>query len=442
MALGFFRRLFGGSEPAGVHADPFQREAPPPAAVLVPEPAPPRPLVARDEIIDAQTRICGYHYRVSDQGAAPAQVVQALDEAGMGRMAARRLALLPMDGERWRGASCRALTGPGTHYLFASLAAAEPALLAEIKAAGGRSAIHVTEVNLALRARLGDFALAWVDCTAFPLEAFEKLLRELRRVAPALPIAVDGVASWPERRLCDALGVSYCLGGFVASFDEAQAQEKLSESRMVLLEMLNLLRQDGELEDLAELARRDPAVSVQLVSMANSPAMGLDRQITGVEQAMLILGRAQLYRWLALAMFRVGGSRGKDESLLELALARGRFLELAFAPLLPPSQCDELFLVGLLSVFDALLGQPMARILASMHLPDAVQALLLHNEGAYVRPFLLVMAVERGRLEQMERLAAQLELPLEQVQACSQAARDWADAAMGFAAGAPAGPGL
>ena len=431
--MSFWRKLLGGAEPPGINPDPFKREAPPPpAAVPVAEPPRPRASVARDEIIDAQTRICGYRYRVTEHGVEPAEVVQALADAGIKNMAQRRMALLPMTAERWRSADYRPLIGPGTRFLFASLEAAEPALLAEIKAAGGQVALNLKEVNLALRARMQDFSLLFVDYTAFNLEAFEAQLRELKRVAPKMEVMVDGIATWPERRLCNSLGVHYCLGGFIATFDEEQPQEKLSESRLVLIEMLNQLRQESELESLAEIAKRDPAVSVQLISMANSPMMALDRAITSVEQAILVLGRAQLYRWMTLAMFRVGGNRGKDESLLELALTRGRFLELVAAETCTPTQCEELFLVGLLSVFDALLGQPMSRILSTMHLPENVRAVLLQSEGPYTRLLMLAYSVERGRQEQVERLSELLGLSREQVQRSSEAALAWAEEATGF----------
>lgn len=436
MALGFIKRLLGAADTPAPNPDPFKREEPPPPAVLtepsVITPPPPRPSVGRDEIIDAQTRISGYRYRVSENGAGPAAVVQALCDAGVRNMAQRRVALLPMTPERWRAADYRPLIGPQTHFLFASLEAAEPAVLAEIKAAGGWAAVQLKEVDLALRVRMQEFALMFIDYTAFQLQAFERQVRELRRVAPKMPVMADGIASWPERRLCDSLGVHFCLGGFIASFDEDNPVEKLSESRLILLEMLNQLRQEGELEQLAELARRDPAVSVQLISMANSPMMALDSPITGVEQAMLVLGRAQLYRWLALAMFRVGGNRGKDESLLELALTRGRFLELVAEETCTPSQCEELFLVGLLSVFDALLGQPMSRILSTMHLPENVRAVLLESEGPYTRLLMLAFSVERGRQEQVGRLSQLLGLSQEQVQRSSEAALAWAEEATGF----------
>ena len=79
------------------------------------------------------------------------------------------------------------------------------------------------------------------------------------------------------------------------------------------------------------------------------------------KQAILVLGRQRLYRWLTVAMFRVGKTRDRDEALLEVALTRARFLETVADSSLGKKDCDELFLVGLLSLFDVLLAIPVHR---------------------------------------------------------------------------------
>ena len=59
----------------------------------------------------------------------------------------------------------------------------------------------------------------------------------------------------------------------------------------------------------------------------------------------------------------------------------------------------------MLSVVDSLLGMPMAAVLEKMHLPEAVSLALLKNEGPYVRYLLLMIALERCRIDQAVTLA-------------------------------------
>jgi EAL and modified HD-GYP domain-containing signal transduction protein len=98
-------------------------------------------------------------------------------------------------------------------------------------------------------------------------------------------------------------------------------------------------------------------------------------------------------------MFRLGGGANKerDESLLEVALTRARFLETCSS--LPQAKRDELFLVGLLSLFDVLLGVPMANLVGKMHLSDEIRDVLLNSEGEYGPYLMMVLLLERDKVD-------------------------------------------
>jgi EAL and modified HD-GYP domain-containing signal transduction protein len=153
--------------------------------------------------------------------------------------------------------------------------------------------------------------------------------------------------------------------------------------------------------------------------------------VTSIDQAIMVLGRQQLYRWLAIGMFRAGSASPRDEVLLELALARGRFLELLGQEKFAKADCDELFLLGLLSLLDSLLGLPMAQVVERIHLTPALREVLLENGGPLGRYLLLAIAVEKGHVQNVARLAGQLGHTLGAVEAASIEALAWAEEAAG-----------
>lgn len=439
MVLGrFVKKLFGGAEPVVINDDPFGRDRP------APPPPPeqrqgPRTLVHRDEIIDGRSRICGYRFAARSVSAAapalPAAAVEALRTEGIVRFAERRLALLPLRLEDWQAADFRQFAAPQTIFLLEAPApggdaAAWLGLAEAIKAAGGRLGLPGAALGPALEAALPLADLVLLDFADYGIEALERLAGQLRERHPGLALAADGVPSWPEHRLCQSLGFRYCLGSFAANRDEEDRSDRLNNSRLVLIEMLNLLRRDAEVGELAAVAKRDPGVAVHVLAMANSPLSGLANPVTSIDQAIVVLGRQILYRWLMVSMFRAGGD-GRDESLLELALCRARFLELlAREASCPKAESDELFLVGLLSLMDSLLGQPMETVLARMHLPKAVADVLLRSEGSHGRYLMLALAMEKGRVEQAAALAEALGIATEAVKTHSAAALAWAEEAL------------
>jgi EAL and modified HD-GYP domain-containing signal transduction protein len=437
--------LLGGNKEVVISDDPFGRNTPPipgvTGAVAPPtqsEPVrEPSVVVHRDEIIGERSRIAGYSFRAhsTDNSVRPSVegALAALKADNVITVAQRRLALLPLRTEDWQSADFRPLIAPLTTFLIEPPAAGSDstawiAVLDEIKSTGGRVGIDSAAAS-SFPAALDRASLVLIDFGAYSLEAFERVVRNLAATRPELELLAGGIGSWAEHRMCQALGLRYSLGGFAAAPDEEEQGEKLNQSQLVLIEMLNLLRRDADLEDLVAVAKRDPGVAVKVVEMANSPMSGLSAPVASLDQALMVLGRQMLYRWLSLGIYRAGSS-GRDEALLEIALTRARFLELVALGNRPKQESDELFLVGMLSLLDSLLGMPMAAALGKIHLPQFVVDVLLKSEGPYGRFLMLALAMEKGRSEQAAKLAEDLGIDAEKLEESHAAAFAWAQTAL------------
>lgn len=440
MALGnFFKRLVGGDEPP-----PLKPIVPAPKPTAPPAPAPtPKPagaILQREEMLDAKGRLSAYRFsfRVVDERlpVAPGAYLAALHAANVKAFAERRTAVISVHLNEWLREDFAALISANTVFQInvpPTLAVTEEWLegLRRIRAAGAGVALSRVEASTAFAPALALANLGFVDYSAYGLEGFERVMKALRTNFPQMALAVEQVRSWPERRLCVAAGAGYALGDFLAAADEEEKGEKLNQSRLVLIEMLNLLRKDGDTEALTAVAKRDPGVAVHILSMANSPVSGLASPVTGLDQAILVLGREMLYRWLAVSMFRAGAASPRDEALLEVALGRARFLELAGLAVGSKAEADELFLVGLLSFVDVLLGTPMAAVVGRMNLSQPVQDVLLRSEGPYSRHLMMALAMEKGQAERATQLAGAIGLDAGQLDAFRGEAQSWAVAALG-----------
>ncbi|MDO8932292.1 MAG: HDOD domain-containing protein [Rhodocyclaceae bacterium] len=422
--------------------EPDAPAAPRPVAPLAPASAPPRPvgaLLHREEMLDAHGHLSGYRFsfKVVDARVPvpPGAYLDALRAANVRAFAERRLAVVAVHLNEWLHEDFAALIGPHTvfqvHVPPALAASAEwLAGLRRMREAGAGVALSRVENTAAFVPALAVANFGFVDFSAYALEYFERTMKQLRAAHPALTLAVEQVHSWPERRLCMALGAAYVLGDFLSAPDAEEKGEKLNQSRLVLIEMLNLLRSDADTESIAHVAKRDPGVAVHILSMANSPVSGLLQPVASIEQAIVVLGREMLYRWLAVSVFRAGGGGARDEALLQIALARARFLELAALPVLPKADADALFLVGLLSFVDVLLGVPMADVVARMNLMPAVQDVLLRSVGPYGRYLMLAFAVEKGHADKAAQIAATLGIEVAALDVYRGVALLWAEEAL------------
>jgi c-di-GMP phosphodiesterase len=458
----FVRRLLGltagqgEAEAAGATAAVLLRA---PVATLVPGSAalsgsgapaePERPVAAvmlrREEMLDRQGRLAGYRFSARASGRGQAWTaqdhVEALQAADVRALAERRLAVIALSPEDWQAADFSVLCA--THTVF-QLAWPEQALgegspeaqrqwlatAQRIRASGCGVAVRCIDPAQPGSAVLGMLTHAFVDFAGATVEQVERHVKGLRQSHPALHLAVENLATWPEQRLALSLGARFAMGDFLSTVDEQDKSERITDSRLVLMEMLNLVRNDGDAEAIAAVAKRDPGVAVHLLAMANSPAYGLAQPLTGIDQAIMVLGRETLYRWLAVSVFRSGNEKPLDKTLLEVALARARFLELTASNSGSKQQADELFLVGLLSFVDALLGMPMREVLARISLPAVVQDVLLRSEGPYGRYLTLAIAVEKCQADRAERTAGALGFDLGALMPHRNAALLWAEDAV------------
>jgi c-di-GMP phosphodiesterase len=431
----FFKRIIGVADEPAISTDPFHsRPAPATAAVAAAHGSAPEPrfVVQRDEILDGRSRIAGYRFVVrglgsgmrSDAGAA----VAALRADNVQLFAERRLALVPLTVQDWYSTTIGELIAANSTFLVASPAPADHAawlqVLQEVKAAGAHVGLDAAAASDPAALALADFLL--LDFGTYSLANFERLVKALSLSHPQLALAADGITSWPEHRLCQAMGIRYCLGGYAVNPDTEEKGDKVNQSRLVLIEMLNLLRRDVDAAEIAAVAKRDPWVALKIVSMANSPISGLSSPVANLEQAVLVLGRETLYRWLSISLFRAGADSERDLSLLELSLFRARFLEL-LADGRSKQESDELFLVGLLSLLDCLLAVPIEQIVVRMHLPGPVADVLLKSEGPHAPFLMLALSTAEGRAEQAARVAASLGIDLARLEQCSNAARVWTE---------------
>ena len=145
--------------------------------------------------------------------------------------------------------------------------------------------------------------------------------------------------------------------------------------------LVSLVRLQGDQASIEELERvidHDVGLSVKLLRYINSAYFGMRSQITSIRQAVMMLGARGVSRW-ALMVALTGATRAPME-LSVMALTRARMCELLAAGRSDVAP-DEMFLIGLLSLADALLDTPLDKVLDELPLADSSTAALLDRSG-------------------------------------------------------------
>lgn len=178
-----------------------------------------------------------------------------------------------------------------------------------------------------------------------------------------------------------------------------------------------------DLSALEKLIKGEATICFRLLRYMNSAMFAFRNEIHSVRHALSILGERDLRRWVRLVA-AVGAGQEKTSDLVLSALVRGRFGEL-LAPRVSHGESD-LFLLGLLSLIDAMLEIPMSEALDLIPLDQATKAVLL-GQASPLRPFFqLILAHESGEWEAAAALSHSLHLDPEEVATLYWQAQEWA----------------
>jgi EAL and modified HD-GYP domain-containing signal transduction protein len=188
------------------------------------------------------------------------------------------------------------------------------------------------------------------------------------------------------------------------------------------------------MERLEELVKQDAALSLRVLQCINSAAFPIRREVRSIGDALVLLGVGPIRKWASVwCMTKLNGSASAE--LTTIALLRARACEL-LGEELSEAVPGELFLVGLCSLLDVILGRPMAEALTELPLSEPARAALLGHDNALRSVLDSVIAYEDGGWEDAVASAETIGAPEPELQQAYTGALIWAHelTAAGFAA--------
>lgn len=218
-------------------------------------------------------------------------------------------------------------------------------------------------------------------------------------------------------------GFVYFQGYFFRRPEMLSTRDMPAHQLHYLRMLQEVSRPDLDLTELEELIKAEASVCYGLLRYLNSAMFSFSREIHSVKHALSLLGEHDVRRWVRLVA-AVGAGHNKTSDLVLSALVRGRFGEL-LASSVEHGESD-LFLLGLLSLIDAMLEMPMESVLERISLDHETKAVLLGTPSTLRPVYQLMLAHESGEWEAAAQLSAGLHRDREQVAGYYWQAEQWA----------------
>jgi len=162
----------------------------------------------------------------------------------------------------------------------------------------------------------------------------------------------------------------------------------------VVLELIDHIEQGRNTRTLDDTLMRDPVLAFELLRHVQAAAPGQLRIETGsFRQAISLLGEQPLRRWLGGMLARTG-----DDMRLRpvnfAALRRGVLMRQLASPASDVSTRGELFMCGVFSLLDRIVGRPLDETLSTLVVPERVRAAIVDASGPFHPLLELVRAIE------------------------------------------------
>jgi len=216
--------------------------------------------------------------------------------------------------------------------------------------------------------------------------------------------------------------------GYFFQRPESLQVREIPANQATYIQLLSAVsKSDIDFAKIESLIKHEPSLCYRLLRYLNSPLLGLSSPVLSVRHALGLLGEQEAVRWIRMATTLIMG-RDKCSDLVLSSLVRARFCEL-IGPKVKHGNGD-LFLLGMLSLMDAILAVPMGVVVEGLSVEPEIKAQLLRGKIAEKTSlsavYDLMLAWEAGDWTLVIRLGKELNLSLSFVAEKSNEAMRWA----------------
>jgi c-di-GMP-related signal transduction protein len=224
-----------------------------------------------------------------------------------------------------------------------------------------------------------------------------------------------------------SLGYVFFQGYFFCKPSTLSVRE-IPGNKLNCLRLLHLVASpDFSYDAVEELLKTDPALVYKLLRYLNSWLVAIRGEIHSIREAIALLGEKEFRRWISVLAV-VAMASDKPHELIRTALTRAFFCETLAKSLPNPAtssvRSSDLFLMGLLSVTDAILDRPMEQVLASLPIAPEVRAALCGSANSYRDVYDVLLAYERADWPTLSSASARLGIDESSVADCEAKARE------------------
>jgi len=206
-----------------------------------------------------------------------------------------------------------------------------------------------------------------------------------------------GVAGWP---------VEDVLHGY--------RQQRIQPGHRAIVRLTEAIDADDSVEHIELILSEEPILAYRFMRYTNSAGLGLRTGIDSIRHGLMVLGLSQLRSWLLEQLPHATSDLNLQPVRTALVL-RARLMEQLLDAGDGNDLRREVYLCGLLSQMDLMLGEPLNAALARFPVSERVTSAILDHSGPYVPYLEMATALESANTQATRVLCDLHRMNLEEV---------------------------
>jgi len=217
---------------------------------------------------------------------------------------------------------------------------------------------------------------------------------KIRATFPNVKLVAERIETKMQADFAFECGVDYLQGYYFAK-PVVMKFNNIDPSKAVAIELVSCLTQGLlDFDKVSKILSRDISLTARVIKLANVSLAFRNLNISSINKAVVYLGEDTMRKFISVVAVTKLASDKPDEIVL-LGLRRALFIQ-NLPTLIGQKPTPTGFLVGLLSVLDAILDCTIEDVIEKLQLQEKMANSLLHYEGQYGCALELVKHVEKA----------------------------------------------
>ncbi|HAU58187.1 MAG TPA: histidine kinase [Comamonadaceae bacterium] len=190
--------------------------------------------------------------------------------------------------------------------------------------------------------------------------------------------------------------------------------QQVQPAHATLLKLLKAIEAEQSLETFEGIMGEDPLLAYRFMVYTNSASLGLRTGIDSLRRGLVMMGYGSIKRWLSDQLPHAS-TEVDLRPVREAMVLRARLTEHLLESGLQKDLRSEVYMCGLFSQLDELMGEPIGNILHRIPLSERVYDAIVTRTGPYAPSLKMACALETSDASAIRQLCEDNTLELEEI---------------------------